>query len=111
MTILLIDIVVVRFDAFVCTLIFETNNAILSPKYNIFIIGSISCPRFQMFRGLSVNPISCRVIMYIRLAVMVRDISLPVAQLFVIAIENILRGDVGNLTSLYLHVSNVSVKG
>ena len=29
---------------------------------------------------------------------LVRGISLPVAQLFVIAIENILRGDVGNLT-------------
>ena len=49
-----------------------------------------------MFRGLSVNPISVRVIMYIRLVdLLVRGISLPVAQLFVIAIENILRGGCG----------------
>ena len=49
----LIDIVVVWFDTFVCTLIFETNNAILSPKYNIFIIERIMWPGFRMFRGLS----------------------------------------------------------
>ena len=46
MTIPLINIIVVRFDTFVCTLIFETNNAILSPKYNIFIIGRIVCTEF-----------------------------------------------------------------
>ena len=33
---------------------------------------------------------------------LVRGIFLPVAQLFVIAIENILRGGVDNLTSLIL---------
>ena len=33
----LIAIVVVRFDTYFCTLIFKTNNEILSPKYNIFI--------------------------------------------------------------------------
>ena len=32
----LIEIVGVGFDTFVCILIIETNNAILSPKYNIF---------------------------------------------------------------------------
>jgi len=48
-----------------------------------------------MFRGLSVNPISCRVIMYIRLVVLVRGISLLATQLFVIATENILRGVCG----------------
>ena len=41
----LIDIVVVRFDTFVCTLIFETK-PILSPKYDIFnwecCVGEIS---------------------------------------------------------------------
>ena len=31
---------------------------------------------------------------------LVRGISLPAAQLFVIAIENILRGSVGNLTGI-----------
>ena len=53
-----------------------------------------------MFRGLSVNPISVRVLMYIRLVdLLVRGISLPAAQLFVISIENILRGVcVGNLS-------------
>ena len=56
-----------------------------------------------MSRGLSVNPIPGRVIMmYVHNidCFLVRGISLPVAQLFVIAIENILRGCVGNLTSL-----------
>ena len=53
MTILLINIVVIRFDAFLCTLTFGTNNAILSPKYIIFIIGSIVLAGFRMFRGLS----------------------------------------------------------
>ena len=32
-----------------------------------------------------------------------RGISLPAAQLFVIAIENILRGCGGNLTSIFLY--------
>ena len=45
-----------------------------------------------MFRGLSVNPTSGRVIMYIYKigCWLVRGVSLPAAQLFVIAIENIL---------------------
>ena len=77
--ILLIDIVVVQFDAFVCTLTFETNNVILSPKYNIFIIGSIVLAGFWMFRGLSVNPTylwaSCHVCKIGCL--LVRGISLP----------------------------------
>ena len=46
-----------------------------------------------MFRGLSLNLISCQVIICIRLLdLLVRGISLPATQLFVIAIENILRG-------------------
>ena len=53
MTILLSDIVVVLFDTCVGTLTFEMNDAILSRKYNSFIIGSISYPRFGMSRGLS----------------------------------------------------------
>ena len=58
------------------------------------------CTRFRMFRGLSVNPISVRVIhdVYKIGCLLVRGISLPAAQLFVIVIENILRGGVGNLT-------------
>ena len=48
-----IDIVEVRFVTFVCTLMFETNNAIPSPNLNVFIIGRIMWPGFQMFRGLS----------------------------------------------------------
>ena len=39
MTITLLDIVVIQIDTFVCTLIFETNNVMLSPKYNIFELG------------------------------------------------------------------------
>ena len=54
-----------------------------------------------MFRCLSVNPISVRVIVYMKLVVfyVVRGIFFPAAQLFVVAIENILRGAVGNLIS------------
>ena len=63
MMILHIDIVVVRFVTFVCTLIFEMNDAILSPKNNIFIIGRNMWPGFWMFRGLPINPISGQVIM------------------------------------------------
>ena len=53
-----------------------------------------------MFRGLSVNPKYLRASYHVYKigCLLVRGISLPVAQLFVIAIENILRGDVGNLT-------------
>ena len=69
MMIPLIDIVVVWFDTFVCTLIFETNNVILSPKPKYFWIGSIVFSKFWMFCGLSVNPISVRLIMYIKLVV------------------------------------------
>ena len=54
-----------------------------------------------MSRGLSVNLISVRVIMYVYKigCFLMRGISLPAAQLFVIAIENILRCVCGNLTS------------
>ena len=48
-----------------------------------------------MFRGLSVNPISVRVIyhdVYKIGCLLVRGISLPAAQLFVIVIENIFPG-------------------
>ena len=52
-----------------------------------------------MSHDLSVNLISVRVIMYIRLIdLLVRGISLPVAQLLVIAFETILWEAVGNLT-------------
>ena len=69
MTILLMNIVVVWFDTFVFALIFETNNAILSPKYNIFdnweyCVGKIlNVPRSVLW------DISVRVIMHIRLVV------------------------------------------
>ena len=60
-----------------------------------------------MFRGLSVNPISGRVIIILCNigCLLVRVISFPAAQPFVTAIENILRGCVGNLTSPYQSAS------
>jgi len=106
MTMPLIDIVVVRFDTFVCTLILEMNNAILSPKYNIFGSGVLCCRNFErLFPQLSCSR-SVRE-PYLRASyhvykigcLLVCGISLPAAQLFLIAIENILRGSVGNLTS------------
>ena len=53
-----------------------------------------------MFRGLSVNPISVRVIVVYKIGcLLVRGISFPAAQLFVIVIENILQGG-GDLTRI-----------
>ena len=57
--------------------------------------------RFRMSRGLSVNPISVRISCMCLDWMLVRGISLPAAQLFVIAIElhwgealtSIVRGD------------------
>ena len=49
-----------------------------------------------MSRDLSVNYISVQVIMYMKIGCfLVRGASLPAAQLFVIVIENILRGGYG----------------
>ena len=56
MTILLIDIVTVQFDTFVCTLIFKTNNVILCPKYNIFKLAVLA---FQDFECSVVCPLGC----------------------------------------------------
>ena len=49
-----------------------------------------------MFRGLPVNSISVRVIMYKIGCLLARDMSLPVAQLFVIAIGNVPATNHGN---------------
>ena len=94
----LIDIVVVRFDTFVCTLIFETDNAILSPKYNIFESGELYCRDFECPVVCSLGYLRTSYHVYKIGYFLVRGTSLPAAQLFVIAIENILRGWVGNLT-------------
>ena len=53
-----------------------------------------------MSRGLSPNPTYFRASYHVYNigCLLERGISLPAAQLFVIAIENILRGCVGNLT-------------
>ena len=49
----------------------------------------------------ALRAISVRVTMYVfRLKILVRGISLPAAQLFVIAVDNILRRCVGNLLVL-----------
>ena len=84
MTIPLIDIVVVRFNTCDCTLIFEMNNVILSPKYNIFESGvlcdrdfefSVVCPSGYLRANYHVYKID---------DLLVRGISLLAAQLFVI---------------------------
>ena len=106
---LLIDVLLVWFDTFVGTLVFETNNVILSPKYNIFESGVLCCRNFerlftQLLCSRSVRKpyfrASYRV--YKIGCLRVRGISLLVAQLFVIAIENILWVCVGNLTRLLI---------
>ena len=59
----------------------------------------VLCDGFSNVLRSVLLDISVRAIMYIPLVeLLVRGISLPAAQLFVIAIENILRGGVGNLT-------------
>ena len=66
-----------------------------------------------MFRDLSVNPLYLRASYHVYKigCVLARGIPLPAAQLFVIAIENILRGGVGNLTSdLCTHVPSASAR-
>ena len=50
--------------------------------------------------GLSVNPISCLPYLYVFRLFLERGISLPAAQMVVIAMEKILRRGVGNLTRL-----------
>ena len=71
----------------------DTSNIFSNREYCVYEISNV--PR-SVLRDISV-----RVIMYIKLVVsnLVRGISLHAAQLFVIAIENILRGCVGNITS------------
>ena len=67
--------------------------------YNIFESG-VLC--WQDFECLAVCPsgyLRASYHLYKIVCFLVRDISLPAAQLFVIAIENILRVGVGNLTS------------
>ena len=77
------------------------HNAILSPKYNIRLLGGLA---FRGFECLAVCPLG-----YLRASyhvykigcLLVRGVSLPAAQLFVVAIQNILLGGgvcVGNLT-------------
>ena len=65
----------------------NNNNIILSPQYNILQLGGLAVWDFSrklyLRASYHVYKIGC---------LLVRDISLPAAQLFVIAIENILRG-------------------
>ena len=95
MTILLIDIVVVRYNTCVGTLIFETNNVILSPKYNIFESGVLCSRNFECPAVCPSGYLRASYHVYKTGCLLVRGISLPSAQLFVIAIESILRGVCG----------------
>ena len=90
MTIPLIDIVVVQIDTFVCTLIFETSNVILSSKYNIFELGVLCCGDFKCLAVCPSGYLRVSYHVYKIGCLLVRGISLPAAQLFVIAVENIL---------------------
>ena len=71
MTIPLINIIVVRINTFVCTLIFEMNNAIPSPYSTIFSImyWEYFMSKLSQFSRSILRAISVRVIMYIRLVV------------------------------------------
>ena len=89
-----ICVVVVRFDTFVCTLIFEMNNVILSPKYNNFDSGVLCCQNFECSAVCPSRYLRASYHVYKIGCLLVHGISLPTAQLFVIAIENILQGGV-----------------
>ena len=84
--------VVVRFDTFVCTLIFEMYNVILSPKYNIFELGVLCCQNFECSAVCPSGYLPESYHVYKLGCLLLHGIALPAAQLFVIAIENILRG-------------------
>ena len=77
-----------------CPNIWDKDNTNSGVEY--LVIGRITFPRFQMSRGLSVNPTSVRVIMYLYKigCLLVRGISFPAEQLFVIVIGNFLRKEV-----------------
>ena len=77
----------------------QGNSLFCNREYFVFEISKLVCP----LGYISSDEFVCICFDWF----LVRDISLPAAQLFVIAIENILRRGVGNLTTVCLGSRNI----